>query len=79
MMHIRVDETLKTQAMDILVAMEISLSDAIQVFLTHVMAKQGLSFELKVLNVETCVALTEAKSITKSHNACFASVLVDTI
>jgi DNA-damage-inducible protein J len=34
MVHIRVDETLKTQAADTLAAIGLSLSDAVRVFLT---------------------------------------------
>ena len=46
MVHIRIDETLKTQAVETLAAMGLSLSDAVRVFLTRVVAEQGLPFEL---------------------------------
>ena len=57
MVHIRVDETLKTQAADTLAAMGLSLSDAVRVFLTRVVAEQRLPFELKAPNAETRAAL----------------------
>ena len=41
MIHVRVDETLKNQAAEALAAMGLSLSDAVRVFLTRVVAEQG--------------------------------------
>ncbi len=62
MVHIRVDETLKTQAADTLAAMGLSLSDAVRVFLTRVVAEQGLPFALKAPNAETrAVGKSEAQ------------------
>jgi DNA-damage-inducible protein J len=73
MMHIRVDETLKARATDTLAAMGLSLSDAVRVFLTRVVAEQGLPFELKVPNAETRAALAEAEAIIRTRNARFTS------
>ena len=72
MVHIRLDETLKTQAADTLAAMGLSLSDAVRVFLTRVVAEQGLPFELKAPNAETRAALAEAEVIVSARNARFA-------
>lgn len=72
MVHIRVDETLKTQAADTLAAMGLSLSDAVRVFLTRVVAEQGLPFELKAPNAETRAALAEAAVIVNTRRARFA-------
>ena len=72
MVHIRVDETLKTQAMDTLAAMGLSLSDAVRVFLTRVVAEQGLPFALKAPNAETRAAMAEADRIVKTRGARFA-------
>ena len=44
MVHIRLDETLKTQAADTLAAMGLSLSDAVRVILTRVDAEHGVQF-----------------------------------
>ena len=72
MVHIRVDETLKTQATDTLAAMGLSLSDAVRVFLTRVVAEQGLPFALKAPNAETRAALAEAEAIIGARRARFA-------
>ncbi|MCC8999142.1 MAG: type II toxin-antitoxin system RelB/DinJ family antitoxin [Candidatus Contendobacter sp.] len=72
MVHIRVDETLKTQAADTLAAMGLSLSDAVRVFLTRVVAEQSLPFELKAPNAETRAAMAEADRIVNTRRARFA-------
>lgn len=73
MLHIRLDETLKIQAAETLAAMGLSLSDAVRVFLTRVVAEQGLPFELKVPNAETRAALAEAEAIISARNTVFTS------
>ena len=73
MVHVRVDETLKAQAADTLAAMGLSLSDAVRVFLTRVVAEQGLPFELKAPNAETRAALAEAEAIIRARSARFES------
>ncbi|MER2511748.1 MAG: type II toxin-antitoxin system RelB/DinJ family antitoxin [Nitrosomonas ureae] len=73
MVHIRVDETLKAQAADTLAAMGLSLSDAVRVFLTRVVAEQRLPFELKAPNAETRAALAEAEAMIRARNARFSS------
>ena len=73
MVHIRVDENLKIQATDTLAAMGLSLSDAVRVFLTRVVAEQRLPFEVKVPNAETRAALAEAEAIIRARSARFES------
>ena len=73
MVHIRLDENLKAQAAETLAAMGLSLSDAVRVFLTRVVAEQGLPFALKALNAETRAALAEAEAIIRTRNARFSS------
>ena len=73
MVHIRVDETLKTQAADTLAAMGLSLSDAVRVFLTRVVAEQRLPFELKAPNAETRAALAETEAIISTRRARFTN------
>lgn len=73
MVHIRVDENLKIQATDTLAAMGLSLSDAVRVFLTRVVAEQRLPFELKVPNAETRAALAEAEAIINTRTVRFTS------
>ena len=73
MVHVRVDEQLKTQATETLAAMGLSVSDAVRVFLMRVVADQQLPFALKVPNAETRAALTEAQEIVQARRARFDS------
>ena len=75
MVHVRIDEQLKTQATETLAAMGLSVSDAVRVFLTRVVADQQLPFALKVPNAETRAALTEAQEIVQAHRARFDSAI----
>ena len=73
MVHVRVDEQLKAQATETLAAMGLSVSDAVRVFLTRVVADGQLPFALKVPNAETRAALKEAQEIVQAHRARFES------
>lgn len=73
MVHVRLDEGIKAQATETLAAMGLSVSDAVRVFLTRVVADKALPFELKVPNAETRAALAEADAIVKSRSARFGS------
>lgn len=67
MVHVRVDERLKAQAAATLAAMGLSVSDAVRVFLTRVVAEQQLPFALQVPNAETRAAMAEADAIVREH------------
>jgi DNA-damage-inducible protein J len=73
MVHVRVDEHIKAQAKETLAAMGLSVSDAVRVFLTRVVADQQLPFALKVPNAETRAAMAEADEIATQHRARFAN------
>lgn len=73
MVHVRLDEGIKAQATETLASMGLSVSDAVRVFLTRVVADRALPFELKVPNAETRAALAEADAIVKSRSARFGS------
>ncbi|AKM33474.1 damage-inducible protein (plasmid) [Pandoraea faecigallinarum] len=73
MVHVRVDENVKAQATETLAAMGLTVSDAIRVFLTRVVADQELPFALKAPNATTRAALAEADEIVKSRRARFAT------
>ena len=79
MVHVRVDETIKTQATETLAAMGLSVSDAVRVFLMRVIAEQQMPFALKAPNAETRAAMTEANTITRTRRARFdtATALFD--
>jgi DNA-damage-inducible protein J len=54
--------------------MGLSVSDAVRVFLTRVVAEQELSFAIKVPNSETRAAMAEADVIASAHRARFSTV-----
>jgi DNA-damage-inducible protein J len=73
MVHVRLDQRTKTQATATFAAMGLTLSDAVRVFLTRVVAEQQLPFALKVPNAQTRAAMAEADEIARQHRARFAS------
>ncbi len=73
MVHVRVDENIKAQAAETLAAMGLTVSDAIRVFLTRVVADKELPFQLKVPTATSRVAMTEANELIKSRRARFAT------
>ncbi|MEW6445130.1 MAG: type II toxin-antitoxin system RelB/DinJ family antitoxin [Pseudomonadota bacterium] len=73
MIHVRVDEKIKAQAAETLAAMGLSVSDAVRVFLTRVVAEKQLPFVLRVPNTETRTAMTESDDIVHAHHARFTS------
>jgi DNA-damage-inducible protein J len=81
MVHVRVDENVKTQAAETLAAMGLTVSDAIRVFLTRVVADKELPFAIKAPNAVSRVAIAEAGEIIKSRHARFvtADALIDDI
>ena len=77
MVHVRVDEQLKTQATETLAAMGLSVSDAVRVFLTRVVAEQQLPFALKAPNAATRAAMEEARTMSKARFASAKALIVD--
>jgi len=73
MIHVRVDEEVKAQATEALAAMGLSMSDAVRVFLTRVVAEQRLPFPLEVPNAATQAAMAEADAIARTRRGRFAS------
>ena len=71
MVHVRVDPHLKAQATETLATMGLSVSDAVRVFLTRVVAEQQLPFTLKAPNAETRAAMAEADAIVRTRQARF--------
>jgi DNA-damage-inducible protein J len=57
MVHVRVDEHLKTQARETLATMGLSVSDAVRVFVWRVVAEQQLAFAFKAPNAATQAAM----------------------
>jgi DNA-damage-inducible protein J len=57
MLHIRVDQNLKTRAAETLDKMGLSLSDAVRLLLTRIVVEEALPFEVRVPNAETRAAI----------------------
>ncbi len=57
MLHIRVDDTIKTQATQALAAMGLTVADAVRVLLTRVAAEEAFPLELKVPPSQTRAAI----------------------
>jgi DNA-damage-inducible protein J len=74
MVHVRIDETIKQQASETLQAMGLSLSDAVRVFLTRVVADKQIPFDLRAPNADTVAAMKEADEIVASRMARFSKV-----
>ena len=73
MLHVRVDEEIKTQASEALASMGLSVSDAVRILLKRVVNDQAFPLELKVPNAETRAAMVEARVMMKGKAARFAS------
>jgi DNA-damage-inducible protein J len=57
MIHVRIDQELKSKASKTFGAMGLSLSEAVRVFLTRAATDQAFPFELRVPNAETIAAM----------------------
>lgn len=73
MLHVRVDEEIKTQATEVLASMGLSVSDAVRILLKRVVSDQAFPLELKVPNAETRAAMEEARAMVKARAARFDS------
>ena len=74
MLHVRVDDQIKTQASEALAAMGLSVSDAVRILLKRVVNDQAFPLELKVPNAQTRAAMEEGRAMMKARAARFASV-----
>lgn len=79
MLHVRVDDEIKTKASEALAAMGLSVSDAVRILLKRVVNDQAFPIELKVPNAQTRAAMEEAREIMRARAARFGSadVLID--
>lgn len=64
MVHVRVDENIKAQAAETLASKGLTVSDAIRVFLTRVVADKELPFALRAPN-----APAESPSLTPTRSS----------
>lgn len=79
MLHVRVDDEIKTQASEALASMGLSVSDAVRILLKRVVNDQAFPLELKVPNATTRAAMQEARAIAQARAARFnsADALID--
>ncbi len=79
MLHVRVDDEIKTQASEALATMGLSVSDAVRILLKRVINDQAFPLELKVPNTQTRAAMEEARAMAKARAARFdsADALID--
>ena len=73
MVHVRVDEKIKAQATETLSSMGLTVSDAVRVFLTRIVADKALPFALKAPNETSRAAIAEAGQIVQSRRDRFAT------
>ena len=81
MVHVRINENIKTQAAETLAAMGLTVSDAVRVFLTRVVTDKDLPFAVKAPNARSRAAMAQTNEIIKSRRARFdnADALIDDI
>ena len=72
MLHVRIDDELKAQAIAALEAMGLSASDAVRLLFHRIIAEQAFPLELKVPNKATRAAMAEADDILSKRRARFA-------
>lgn len=65
MLHVRMDEELKTRATAALDAIGLSTADAVRILFKRIVAEQAFPMELKVPNEETIAAMEEAREIAR--------------
>ena len=66
MLHIRVEDEIKTQANKALASMGLSMSDAVRILLKRVVNDQAFPLELKVPNAATQSAMKESRAKLKA-------------
>jgi len=73
MIHVRIDENVKAQATETLASMGLTVSDAVRVFPTRVVADKELPFAIKAPNASSRLAIAEANEMVKNRRARFAT------
>ncbi len=68
--QIRIEETTKKQAVELLEGLGLNLSEAVNMFLKQVILQRGLPFEVKYpeYKAEVLEAMEEAKRISRDPN-----------
>ncbi len=68
--QIRIEESTKKQAIELLAGLGLNLSDAVNMFLKQVVLQRGIPFEVKYpeLKPEVIEAMDEARKISRDPN-----------
>jgi DNA-damage-inducible protein J len=66
-LNVRIDEKTKSQAMSVLGALNMSMSEAICLFLRQVVLHRGIPFEVKIPNALTAKTLRESEEGIDLH------------
>ena len=69
--QIRIDETTKKQAVELLEGLGLNLSDAVNMFLKQIVLRGGIPFDVRYpeFKPEVIAAMDEAKQISRDPNA----------
>ncbi len=73
----RIDPKVKTRAQKILNALNISMSEAIALYLTQVTLHNGIPFEIKIPNALTAETLQKSESGEELHEASNVDDLIE--
>lgn len=75
--NIYLDETIKAQAKELFSKYHISLSDAINMFLSQSVLEQGLPFQVKIPNKETLEAINDVETKNNLQEISFEQLKED--
>ena len=77
--NVYLDSDMKEQAKTIFKKYGVSLSDAINIFLTQSVMERGLPFEMKLPNEETMKAIKEARAGTNADTITMEQLEEETV
>lgn len=77
MVHIRVDEKVKTKAAKTLASMGMTVSDAVRILLTRVAAEKAFPFEVRVPNRATVAAMEAGERGEVSRATSVAAMMAE--
>jgi DNA-damage-inducible protein J len=73
MLHVRMDDELRTRALEALGAMGLTASEAVRLLFHRIVADQAFPLEIKVPNARTRAAMAEADAMIAEGKVRFAN------
>ena len=73
MVHVRIEESDKNEAAEVLASMGLSVSDVVRLLLKRVAREKVVPFDLRLPNAETRAAMAEAETIIKGRRVRFST------